>query len=50
MLGLEEGLRGFIVHSRSPRVGNPRDSIHKSNVHGVPALFGFNPVSNFMGV
>ena len=24
-------------------------SILKSNVEGIPALFGLNPVSNFMG-
>ena len=37
------------VYSRSPKVGNPVASILKSNVKGIPALFGLNPVSNFMG-
>ena len=35
-------------YSRSPKVGNPIASIPKSNVQGIPALFGLNPVSNFM--
>ena len=35
-------------YSRYPKVGNPIASILKSNVQGVPALFGLNPVSNFM--
>ena len=35
--------------SRSPKVGNPIASILKRNVKGIPALFGLNPVSNFMG-
>ena len=38
------------VYSRSPKVGNPIASILKSSVQGVPALFGLNPVSNFVGV
>ena len=37
------------LYSRSPKVGNPIASILKSNVQGIPALFGLNPVSNFMG-
>ena len=37
------------AYSRSPKVGNPIASILKSNVQGIPALFGLNPVSNFMG-
>ena len=38
-------------YSRSPKVGNPIASILnlKSNVWGIPAQFGLNPVSNFMG-
>ena len=36
-------------YSRSPKVENPIASILKSNVKGIPALFGLNPVSNFMG-
>ena len=41
---------GFRVpYSRSPKVGNPIASILKTNVQGIPALFGLNPVSNFMG-
>ena len=36
-------------YSRSPKVGNPIAPIHKSNAKGIPALFGLNPVSNFMG-
>ena len=39
----------FRVYSRSPKVGNPIASILQSNVEGIPALFGLNPVSNFMG-
>ena len=39
----------YTVYSRSPKVGNPIASILKSNVKGIPALFGLNPVSNFMG-
>ena len=34
---------------RSLKVGNPIASILKSNVKGIPALFGLNPASNFMG-
>ena len=44
---------GFIcfgVYSRSPKVGNPMTSILKSNVKGIPALFGLNPVSNILGL
>ena len=37
------------LYSRSPKVGNPIASILKNNVLGLPALFGLNPVSNFMG-
>ena len=37
------------VCSRSPKVGNPIASILKSNVEGIPALFGLTPVSNFVG-
>ena len=37
------------VYSRSPKVGNPIASILKTNVWGIPALFGLHPVSNFMG-
>ena len=37
------------AYSRSQKVGNPIASILKSNVWGIPALFGLNPVSNFMG-
>ena len=36
-------------YSRSQKVGNPIASILKSNVQGIPALFGLIPVSNFMG-
>ena len=36
-------------YGRSPKVGNPIASNRKSNVEGIPALFGLNPVSNFMG-
>ena len=36
-------------YSRSQKVGNPIASILKSNVYGIPTLFGLNPVSNFMG-
>ena len=36
-------------YSRSQKVGNPIASILKSNVEGIPALFGLNQVSNFMG-
>ena len=39
----------WILYSRSPKVGNPIASILKSNVKGIPALFGLNPVSNFTG-
>ena len=35
-------------YSRSQKVGNPIASILKSNVKGIPALFGLSPVSNFM--
>ena len=35
------------VYSRSQKVGNLIASILKSNVEGIPALFGLNPVSNF---
>ena len=38
-----------VVYSRSPTVGNPITSILKSNAQGIPAPFGFNPVSNFTG-
>ena len=46
----DSGLRasGFGVYSRSPKVGNLVALILKSNVEGIPALFGLNPVSNFM--
>ena len=37
------------LYSRSQKVGNPIASILKSNVSGIPALFGLHPVSNFMG-
>ena len=37
------------TYSRSPKVGNPIASILNSNEKGIPALFGLNPVSNFMG-
>ena len=37
------------VYSRSPKVGNPIAWILKSTAWGIPALFGRNPVSNFMG-
>ena len=40
---------GFTVYSRSQKVGNPIASTLKSNVEGIPALFGLNQVSNFMG-
>ena len=40
---------GLRVCCRSPKVGNPVASILKSTVEGIPALFGLNPVSNFMG-
>ena len=36
-------------YSRSQKVGNPVASVLKSNVKGIPALFGLNPVSNFTG-
>ena len=36
-------------YSRSQKVGNPKASFLKSNVKGIPALFGLTPVSNFMG-
>ena len=39
-----------MYYSRSLKVGNPIASILKSNVWGIPALFGLNPVSNFMGL
>ena len=39
----------FSYYSRSQKVGNPIASILKSNVQGIPALFGLNPVSNFLG-
>ena len=32
------------MYSRSPKVGNPIAA------QGIPALFGLNPVSNFMGL
>ena len=38
-----------MVYSRSQKVGNSIASILKSNVQGILALFGLNPVSNFMG-
>ena len=41
--------RNELFYSRSPKVGNPVASILKSHVQGIPALFGLNPVSNFMG-
>ena len=44
--------QGFLqvsCYSKSPKVGNPIASILKSNVKGIPALFGLNPVFNFMG-
>ena len=37
------------VYGRSPKVGNPIASILQSNAEGIPALFGLNPVSNFLG-
>ena len=37
------------LYSRSPKVGNPIASIPNGNVQGIPALFGLNPVSNFIG-
>ena len=40
----------LVIYSRSLKVGNPIASILKSNVLGIPALFGLNPVSNFMGL
>ena len=43
------GFIGFRVYSRSPKVGNPIASTHKSHLQGVPALFGLNPVSNVLG-
>ena len=39
----------MVTYSRSQKVGNPIASILKSNVEGIPALFGLHPVSNFMG-
>ena len=45
---LTEAMAG-LPYGRSPTVGNPTASILKSNVYGIPALFGLNPVSNFMG-
>ena len=36
------------AYSKGQKVGNPIASILKSNVLGIPALFGLNPVSNFM--
>ena len=47
---LSDDALGFVVYSRSQKVGNPIASILKSNVWGIPALFGLNPVSNFMGI
>ena len=44
-----EGYTRYVVYSRSPKVGNPIASILKSHVQGIPALFGLNPVSNFLG-
>ena len=45
---LRRGARGFC--SRSPKVGNP---IASTSLRGmsweIPALFGLDPVSNFMG-
>ena len=38
------------LYSRSQKVGNPITSNLKSNVSGIPALFGLNPVSNLMGL
>ena len=44
------GMVCVCVYSRSQKVGNPIASILKSsNVYGIPALFGLNPVSNFLG-
>ena len=43
-------LQGTVTYSRSLKVGNPLASILKSNVWGIPALFGLNQVSNFMGI
>ena len=40
---------GLVYYSRSPKVGNPIASILKSKVQGIPALFGLDSVSNFMG-
>ena len=39
-------------YSRSPKVGNPIASILnlKSNVWGIPAQFGLNPVFQLYGV
>ena len=39
---------GIDIYGRSPTVGNPIASILKSNVEGIPALFGLKLVSNFM--
>ena len=39
-----------LIYSRSPKVGNPIASILRTNVYGIPALFGLNPVSNFKGL
>ena len=39
----------FRVYSKGRKVGNPIASILKSNVEGIPALFGLNPVSDFLG-
>ena len=36
------------IYSRSQKVGNPIASVLKTNVQGIPALVGLNPVSNFM--
>ena len=38
------------VYSRSPKVGNPIDSILKSNDLVIPALFVLSLVSTFLGL
>ena len=39
----------FPESSRSPKVGNPKASILKSHVEGIPAQIVLNPVSDFLG-
>ena len=36
-------------YCRSPKIKKNIASILKSNVEGIPALIGLNPVSNFVG-